>query len=171
MRTLSALLLLVALAPLPLHAKGKPVAFAGIQKECVQVGKITFGPGGRWANCQVTRGRWVATIDFMDLYQAQYCLGKDEQTCDQRALVIFSNRAYKPTAKALLVRVDKGGTEYDDPMVVSSSNGRAMLITTRTADGAGEMTYYRWRTDRWIPMAEKDGQDFFTDLPDKVTVR
>jgi len=159
MRIISALPLLVALLPLSVHAKGNQVEFAGVQKECVQVGKITFGPGGRWANCHVTRGRWVATIDFTDLYQAQYCLGKNEQTCDQRAMVIFANRAYKPTAKVLLTRIDKGGTEYDDPLVVSSPNGRAMVVTARTPNGADTKNYYRWQTDHWIPMNEKDGQE------------
>lgn len=165
MRITTALPLLLALLPLSVHAKSNQFEFAEVQKQCVQTGTITFGPKGRWASCHVTRGRWLATIDFTDLYQAQYCLGKDEQSCDQRAMVIFANRAYKPKAEVLLVHLDKGGTEYDDPLVVSSPDGRAMMVTTRTQNGSEAKNYYRWRSDRWMPMAEKDGQQFFSYLP------
>ena len=40
------------------------VPFEGVQRDCRQVGGITFGAKAKWANCHVTRGRWVATIDF-----------------------------------------------------------------------------------------------------------
>jgi len=77
-------------------------------EECVQVGKITFGPV-TLGQLHVTRGRWSPPSTH-DLYQAQYCLGKNEQTCDH-GNGHFANRAYKPTAKVLLTRIDKGGTD------------------------------------------------------------
>lgn len=171
MRTIF-LLMLAALVSTPVHAAGDSVPFAGVQQECVQVGDITFGPGGRWANCRVTRGRWFATLDFLDLYQVQYCLGKNAETCDQRALVIFANRAYTKDAKALLVRIEDGATEYDDPLVVGSDQETVMGVSTRNPAGDVAKSYYLWRTDHWVAM---DGQGWLhglsARLPNGASVR
>lgn len=168
-RTIPTVLLLLAVLSPAAHAKGNQVEFSQVQKECVRVGPITYGPGGRWASCRVTRGRWVATMDFMDLYQAQYCLGKKEK-CDQRALVIFSNRAYKPSAKALLVRVDSGDTEYDDPVVVSGPKGRFMVVTAHSPTGADAKSYYRWHNEQWVPVAGIVAKELAAHFPDKLTM-
>lgn len=171
MRIIFSLLLVVLLTP-PVHAAGDLVPFAGVQEECVQVGDITFGPGGRWASCHVTQGRWLATIDFMDLYQAQYCLGKNAETCEQRALVIFANRAYKPEAKALLVRIDDGAVKYDDPLVVISDGESVMAVSMHNPAGGVVNSYYLWRGGQWIAM---DAQGWLHGLsaylPDGASVR
>lgn len=158
MRIFFALILMMVVSTAT-HAAGDMTQFAGVQEECAQVGNITFGPNGRWASCRVTRGRWIATLDFMDLYQAQYCLSKNVsnnvEACDQRALVIFSNRAYTPDAKALMVRIDEGATEYDDPMVVASGDESIMSVSARNSTGILAKSYYLWRTDHWVAMDAK----------------
>lgn len=146
------LLVVMVMASFRAHAAGDTIPFAGVQEECVQVGEITFGPNGRWANCHVTRGRWFATIDFLDLHQAQYCLGKNTNSCDQKALVIFANRAYTPDAKVLLIRIDEGTMEYDDPLVVISDNENVMSVSSHNAAGVVVKNYYLWRTDHWLPI-------------------
>lgn len=164
MRMTFALILMMAVSTAA-HTAGDLTPFAGVQEECAQVGNITFGSNGRWASCRVTRGRWIATLDFMDLYQAQYCLGKNVSknvdTCDQRALVIFSNRAYTPDAKALVVRIDEGTTEYDDPMVVASGDESIMSVSAHNSAGILAKSYYLWRTDRWVAM---DAQGWLNGL-------
>ena len=65
--------------------RGNVIKFEGVQEHCVQAGKIKFGAKAKWSDCSVTRGRWVVTLDFIDMYQAQYCLGKGAGECDQRA--------------------------------------------------------------------------------------
>lgn len=166
------LMLLMALMVTQVYAADDVIKFAGVQQECAQVGNITFGPDGRWASCHVTRGRWVATLDFMDLYQAQYCLGHDAKTCDKRALVIFANRAYTLEAKALLVRIDDGATEYDDPMVVISENESIMSISARSAAGVEAKHYYLWRTDHWVVINTEDWlRGLSAYLPEGASIR
>ena len=156
-------ILLLGLVSMPACAGTDVTQFEGVQQECAQVGDITFGNGGRWSSCRVTRGRWVATLDFMDIYQAQYCLAKKNvQSCDQRALVIFSNRAYTPDAKVLLVRIDDGATSYDDPMVVASDDESIMSISVRNPENVVEQRYYLWRADRWVAI---NAQDWLRGLP------
>lgn len=166
MRILTILLLMAALSP-SVHAADEVTGFDGVQVECAQVGGITFGPGGRWPSCHVTRGRWVGTIDFIDLYQAQYCLGKTGESCDQRAQVIFGNRAYTPEAKALLVRIDPGATAYDDPLIVISGDERVMSLSAHDPAGALSKSYYLWRSDHWMPM---DAQGWQHGLAGKLPV-
>lgn len=171
MRIMTSLLLMAALSP-SAHAAGDTTKFEGVQVECAQVGEITFGTSGRWPGCRVTRGRWVGTINYIDLYQAQYCLGGDTGTCDQRALVIFGNRAYMPEAKALLVRVDTATTEYEDPLIVISGDERIMSLSAHDATGAMSKNYYLWRTDHWIPMEAQDWQHGLSGkLPADTSVR
>lgn len=165
-------LLLTLLVLPPAYAAGDVTKFEGVQQECAQVGEITFGPGGRWAQCRVTRGRWLATMDFLDLYQAQYCLGKNAETCDQRALVIFGNRAYTPEAKALLIRIDDGQVEYADPLVVISGNESVMGLSVRKPGGELTKNYYLWRADQWVAMdAQGWLQDLTARLPSGMSVR
>jgi hypothetical protein len=148
------------------------IPFDGVQHTCKQVGEITFGEGGRWPVCHVTRGRWVATIDFLDLYQAQYCLGKTAGICEQTAQVIFANRAYTPDATVLIVRVDDGGTAYDDPMVVNSGDDSVMSVATHDAADIIAKRYYLWRTDHWITMkALAWQQDLSNFLPKGTSAR
>ena len=144
--------LVAAIASSPAHARSDVVKFEGVQERCVQAGSIKFGPGTRWASCRVTKGRWFVTMGFLDFYQAQYCLGKDDGICEQRAIVVFANRAYKPDAQIVLQRLDAGATEYDDPLVVQTPYGDIMTVTGRAPDGAEARSYYGWRAGRWIPI-------------------
>lgn len=166
------LLLLWAVVSTPAYAAGKVIKFEGVQEACVQVGDITIGPDGKWKNCRVTRGRWLGTIDFLDLYQAQYCLGKDAAACDKRALVIFGNHAYSPDAEAMLVRLDDGAMEYDDPLLVMIGDALVMGVSAHTPDGDIKKSYYLWRTDRWISMdAQAWQQGLSAKLPAGASVR
>lgn len=170
MRTIFLLLTLMLLSPA--HAADDVLKFDGVQQACVQVGEITFGPGGRWAHCHVTRGRWLATMDFLDLYQAQYCLGRNAETCDQRALVIFGNRAYTPEAKALLVHIVDGNMEYDDPLVVIVDDESVMGVSAHGPAGEVRKNYYLWRDDHWVAMDAQGWQrDLAARLPGGMSVR
>jgi hypothetical protein len=153
-------LTLLASTPVNAQVNNKVIPFADVQEECVQVGEISFGAGGRWADCHVTRGRWVATIDFLDLYQAQYCLSKKADVCDKRAMVIFANRAYTPEASILMVRVDDSGMEYDDPLVVIDGDESVMSISAHSLAGTVTKSFFLWRADHWVPMSAQ------TWLPD-----
>lgn len=141
------------------------VPFEGVQHECRQVGGITFGAKAKWAYCHVTRGRWVATIDFLDLYQAQYCLGKTPDSCEQTAQVIFANRAYTPDATVLLVRLDEAGTRYMDPLIVNSDDDSVMSMASRNTADIIATQYFVWRADRWVAI---DAQHWLRDLQAKL---
>lgn len=148
------------------------VPFDGVQHECKQVSGISFGANGHWASCHVTRGRWVATIDFLDLYQAQYCLGNAPESCEQTAQVIFANRAYTPDAAVLLVRLDEAGTSYTDPLVVNSDNDSVMGMTSQNAAGLVSTQYFVWSTNHWLKMDAQNWQhDLQALLPKSSTMR
>ncbi len=148
------------------------VPFDGVQHECRQVGGIKFGANERWANCHVTRGRWVATIDFLDIYQAQYCLGNTPDSCEQRAQVLFANRAYTPDASVLLVHLDEAGTSYSDPMVVNSGDDSVMSMGSHNAAGVAAARYYVWRNNHWLEMEVQHWQhDLQAALPKGTTSR
>ena len=148
------------------------VPFEGVQHECRQVGGISFGVNGRWADCHVTRGRWVATIDFLDIYQAQYCLGNTPESCEQTAQVIFANRAYTPDATVLLTRLDEAGTSYIDPLIVNSDNDSVMSMTSRSAAGVVATEYFVWGTDHWSKMDAQHWQhDLQARLPKGTSAR
>lgn len=165
-------LLLVALTSFSVNATENVTKFEGVQQKCVQVGKITFGPAGRWASCDVTRGRWVATLDFLDVYQAQYCLSNKAKNCDKRALVIFANRAYTPDAKVLMVRIDDGAAKYDDPLVVASDDESIMSISVHNSAGGMAKYYYLWRTDHWVEINAKGWlRGLSAQMPKGVSVR
>lgn len=149
----------------PLRAAGDLTALLGIQEECVAVGDVSFGPAGRWADCQVSRGRWVSTIDLVDMYQAQYCLGDGGGTCQQRALLLFGNRAYTPTARLMVQRLDPGETEYDDPQVVVNEFGRLLTVTAHLPGGGVSSDYYVWQSGRWLPL---DARHWLKDLPGQL---
>lgn len=169
-RTFVALCAALLVAP-PLQAAGDLTALLGIQEECVEVGAISFGAHGRWADCRVSRGRWVSTIDLVDMYQAQYCLGDGGETCQQRALLLFGNRAYTPTARLMLQRLDPGGAEYDDPQVVVNEYGRILTVTARLPDGTRNSDYYLWQSGQWLRLdARRWLQDFVKGLPAGVRV-
>lgn len=148
------------------------VPFEDVQYECKQVGGVKFGANAQWRNCHVTRGRWVATIDFLDIYQAQYCLGSTPDGCQQRAQVLFANRAYTPDATVLLVRMDEAGTSYADPLIVNSGNDSVMSMTSHNAAGAATTQYYVWRTDHWATMdVQHWQQDLQALLPKGTSMR
>ena len=148
------------------------VPFEAVQNECKQVGGIKFGANAQWKNCHVTRGRWVATIDFLDIYQAQYCLGSTPESCQQHAQVLFANRAYTPDATVLLVRLDEAGTSYADPLIVNSDNDSVMGMTSHNAAGAVTTQYYVWRTGHWVAMDAQHWQhDVQALLPKGISAR
>ena len=154
MRIVFAGLLLAALVSPPVHA-GDVTKFEGVQERCVQVGKIKFGPNAKFTQCNVTKGRWVATLDFIDMYQAQYCLGKVAGECEQRAFLLFGNRAYTPNAKLMLQRIDPGATEYDDPRLVQTKYGDILTLSARQPDGSESKSYFRWQSGRWAPVESR----------------
>ena len=146
--------------------------FEAVQYECRQVGGIKFGANAQWQNCHVTRGRWVATIDFLDIYQAQYCLGSTPDACQQRAQVLFAKRAYTPDATVLLVRLDEAGTSYTDPLIVNSGDDSVMSMASHNAAGGVATQYYVWRRDHWAAMDAQHWQhDLQALLPKGTTTR
>lgn len=161
MRIALALLLITVGVSSPVHARGDVIKFEGVQEHCVQVGEIKFGAKGRWSNCSVTAGRWFATMGILDLYQAQYCLGKGDGECDRKAFLVFANRAYTPNAKMILQRIDPGAAQYDDPLVVETKYGDILTLSARFPDGRVSKSYYRWKSDRWIPV---DARGWLWDL-------
>jgi len=152
MRRLFAGLFLLIIAATPAHAAGDVVAFSSVLDDCVQVGGVRFGKGERWAKCEITRLRWASTIGLADIHQAQYCLGGDDGSCSERALLLFANRAYTPVAHLLLQRVDPASTEYDDPLVVKNRYGYILTLVTRHGDGRASRDYYLWRDEGWQPI-------------------
>ena len=132
------------------HAGGTVTKFEGVQEHCVQVGGIKFGANSRWTDCQVTKGRWFATLGIIDMYQAQYCLSKGDQECGQRALLVFGNRAYTPKATVMLQHIDPGATEYDDPVLVQTQYGDILTLAARIPGGSETKRYYLWRAGNWV---------------------
>ena len=155
MRIALAGLLFAAVVSSPAYARSDVVKFDGLQMHCVQAGKIKFGPNAKFSECSVTRGRWVATLDFIDMYQAQYCLGKVAGECDQRAFTLFGNRAYTPNATVMLQRIDPAGTEYDDPRLVQTKYGDILTLSARLPDGSESKNYYRWQSGKWVPVESR----------------
>jgi hypothetical protein len=94
----------------------------------------------------------VATLDFIDMYQAQYCLGKGAGECDQQAFTLFGNRAYTPNAKVMLQRIDPGATKYDDPVVIQTKYGDILALAAHLPDGSESKRYYRWQSGQWKPV-------------------
>ena len=152
MRIAYAFLLLAAVVSSPVYAAGDVTKFEGVQVHCVQVGKVKFGANAKWPDCSVTKGRWFATLDFIDMYQAQYCLGKGDGACGERALLVFGNRAYTPNAKMILQRIDPGAAKYDDPLLVQTKYGDILTLSAHFPDETVSKTYYRWHSGRWIPV-------------------
>lgn len=155
MRIALAGLMFAAVVSSPAYARGDVVKFEGVQQHCVQAGKVKFGAKAEFSECSVTRGRWVATLDFIDMYQAQYCLGKVAGVCDQRAFLLFGNRAYTPNAKVMLQRIDPAGTEYDDPRLVQTKYGDILTMSAHLPDGSESRSYYRWQSAKWIPVESR----------------
>lgn len=148
----TSLLLATAVISSPVHARSDVTKFEGVQEHCAQVGDIKFGAKARWSNCSVVKGRWFATFDIQDMFQVQYCLGKAEGVCDQKAFLVFANRAYTPKAKLILQRIDPGAAEYDDPLLVQTKYGDILTLSARFPDGSLSKSYYRWQSARWIPV-------------------
>lgn len=146
-----ALALLAWLLVPDVRAAGRDVAFDLIQSQCLGAGKVSRAALGNAAACAVTRGRWFSTIGHDDFYQAQYCLRARAQAakCRQRGLLLFANRAYTPTARLTLERIDPAGTSYDDPQVHVTPDGYVMRLTVRPPRGAPQTSDYRWQDDRW----------------------
>jgi hypothetical protein len=161
MRIAFAFLLLAAVVSSPVHARGDVTKFEGVQEHCVQVGKIKFGANAKWAECSVTKGRWFATLDHIDMYQAQYCLGKGDGECAERAQLVFGNRAYTPNAKVILQRTDPGASKYDDPLLIQTKYGDILTLSAHFPDASVSKSYYRWHSGRWIPV---DARGWLRDL-------
>lgn len=132
-------------------AAGQDVAFDLIQSQCIGAGSLSRAALGDSAACAVTRGRWFSTIEHDDFYQAQYCLRAETKAakCQRRGLLLFANRAYTPTARLTLERIDPAGTSYDDPLVYVTPDGYVMRLTVRPPHGAPQTSDYRWQNDRW----------------------
>lgn len=154
------------------RAAGQEAPFELIQHECVAAGKVSAAALKRWGACRVDHGRWFSTIELDDFYQAQYCLlarspapGKGSATatgCRQQALLLFANRAYTPTARLTLERVDPAGTAYDDPQVLLTSYGYVLTLTVRRPRAAAQTSYYRWRGESWEAIETRSWQDVLT---------
>jgi hypothetical protein len=165
-------LLLAAVVSSPAHARGNVTKFEGVQEQCAKVGKIKFGAKAKWSECSVTKGRWFATLDFIDMYQAQYCLGKGDGECDKRALLVFGNRAYTPNAKLILERIDPGTAKYDDPVLVQTKYGDILTLSAHLPDGSASNSYYRWHSGRWIPVEAKGWlRELSRQLPKGQTIK
>lgn len=136
----------------------KSTAFPLSNTECVAVGDITLGAQGRWSHCRVIRNGWFATIEHLDLYQSQYCLGKKAGACEKIAILLFANRAYTPQAKLLLQKIDVGAVTYDDPLTINTENGVVMELV-KHLNGVASSTYYYWQRDRWVPMESQGWQE------------
>jgi hypothetical protein len=172
MRIALALLLATAVVSSPVYARDDVVKFEGVQVNCIQTGKIKFGANAKWKTCSVTKGRWFATLDFIDMYQAQYCLGKGDGQCEQRALVVFGNRAYTPNAKVILQRFDAGAAKYDDPLLVETKYGDILTLAASLPDGSVSKSYYRWRSGRWIAVEARGWlRDLAKQLPKGETIK
>lgn len=148
----AALLLAAALAAPAAFALGDLTAFSRVLTECIPAGAVRFGPGAGHERCEVTKARWFSTLGFLDLYQAQYCLGGAAPGCAQRALVLYANRAYTPVARMLLQRVDPGQAQYDDPVVLETREGPVLVLGMRLPGAPRERSYYRWHGERWSPI-------------------
>lgn len=172
MRTAFMLLIIATLAvSLTARADSNVTAFPLSNEVCAAVGEITLGANGRWTYCAVIKNGWFATIDNLDLYQTQYCLGNIAGRCEQKALMLFSNLAYTPKAKVLLQQLDSGTTAYDDPMMVSSKHGVIMMLAKRTG-GVSSSTYYYWQANQWLPIeAQVWQQQIKQRLPKDVVLR
>ena len=171
MRIAFAFLLISAVVSLPVHAGSDVTKFEGVQEHCVQVGKIKFGANAKWTDCSVTKGRWFATLGFMDMYQAQYCLGKGNGECDQRAFLVFANRAYTPNAKVILQRFDPGAANYEDPVLMQTKYGDILTLSALLPDGSASKSYYRFKSGRWIAVEARAWlQDLAKKLPKGDTI-
>ena len=167
-----AILLLAAVVSLPAHARDKAIKFEGVQVNCVQTDKIKFGANAQWSDCRVTKGRWIATLEFIDMYQARYCLGKGDGECAARALVLFGNRAYTPDAKVMLQRIDPGATGYEEPRLVQTKYGDILTLSARFADGHESSSYYRWHSGRWLPVESRAWlRELAKQLPKGETIK
>ncbi|NOU01588.1 MAG: hypothetical protein HOO95_08470 [Gallionella sp.] len=165
-------LILTAISPIPVYAGADTAELSIIQYECAQVGDVSFGTGQAWSDCHVSKGSWVATIGLTDMYQAQYCFGNGKDACDQRALVLFGNRAYTPKAKLLVQRIDPGSTTYDDPIVVLNEYGRILVLAAHYPDGGISNNYYLWQKDKWALIDTKGWLEELSErLPDGVSAR
>lgn len=139
----------------PAHAAGDVAPFPAVQEKCVEVGAVTLGKRGRWSHCAVTKARWMATMDFLDQYQVQYCLSMHDGGCEHRAFLVFANRAYTPDARLLIQHIDAGTLEYEDPLIVKTAYGRLLTLTAIDASGERKAVYYVWRGGRWVGLEAK----------------
>lgn len=171
MRNLLLLVLSGWVACLPVHARDGAIKFEGVQEKCVQGAGIKFGAGTPWPDCTVIKGRWFATLDFQDMYQAQYCLGQGDGVCAQRAQLVFSNRAYTPLAKVMLKRLDPGQAEYEDPQLVQTKYGNVLTLSANLPDGSASRRYYRWQSGQWVALEARGWlRELARQLPKGETV-
>lgn len=163
MQTLIALVFLAIAAPA--HGAAAAAPFPALQEKCVEVGVVTLGERGRWSHCAVTHARWMATVDLIDQYQVHYCLSRRAAGCERRALLVFGNRAYTPHAKLLILRMDPGSAEYEEPLLVKTEYGRLLALAVALPERRREIAYHVWRGGRWRPV---DGQGWLRQLSAKL---
>lgn len=172
MRHLLAGLFVSAAFASPAAALGDLASFDRIHSECVSVGEVSFGAHGRWADCRVDKGRWFSTIGHLDFYQTQYCLGPGGKSCEQRALLLFANRAYTPVAKMVLGRLDPGDTSYADPLVRQTPHGEILTLQSQRPGAPPEQRHYLWHKDRWQALETAAvRRELARRLPPGVSVR
>ena len=135
---------------------GDQVDFAKVQDQCEPNGEIRYGEGQRWKDCKLTRARFVSTLGLLDFYSAQYCLIKTSGKCDQQALVIFANRAYRTEATGVFQRIDPAGTSYTDPVVTGSENTNLLTFSvTKPGISKASYEYFQWKDAAWKPVSPR----------------
>lgn len=155
MRGMGIFLVLAGLAAAPAQAGGDQADFALVLKQCVPAGGVSFGPQGRWAECRLEARDWVVTIDPLDFYQVQYCLGGSGGECERRAWLLFANRAYHPAARLVLERMDPGATRYEPPLVVRSGRNVILELAAAAPGAPAARSHYLWQGGRWVPVENR----------------
>lgn len=143
-----------------------PLEFARIQESCVVTAAIDFGPQSTWKQCRLERAGFISTIGLRDFYFAQYCLIKTGSKCDKQALLVFSNRAYRPEAELHLHRLDAPGTRYETPLVIGDASQNVLALSAiAPAKGQVQRQFFVWSDAAWMPV---DGEAWRKDLPQQT---
>lgn len=130
--------------------------FSSVQNACVRTIVTAFGQGGTWRSCRLESAGFVGTMavpgsGLQDFYYASYCLVRSGQRCDRQALLVFSNRAYRPEAVLRLARLDPAGTRYTAPLLIGTAKESALALTIQPPGSAAQQRqYFGWRGSRWV---------------------
>jgi hypothetical protein len=152
--------------------------FSEVQKNCVRSRFTPFGKAERWKSCRLEHTGFVGTIavpgaGLQDFYYANYCLIRSGHRCDQQALLIFSNRAYRSEAVLRLARLDPAGTRYKVPLMIGTEMESALAITVQAPGGTAPMPqYFGWRNSRWVGIEPGDwAKQLAVKLPEGLAAR